>query len=115
MAKTGKAGSVNTKQLSTPLATITAQSYAVKREAYHRLGESMLSEHRRDMGVVVLHADQRQLARSRELGREARGMEIRVQVVGDDGRLDFENAEQMSDSLFEETAAGGIIEIADVL
>ena len=53
---------------------------------------------RRDVGVMMLHADERHAPVRGELGRVARAEEVRMQVVRDDLRLDSRIATQVRDA-----------------
>ena len=52
---------VGDQQLAAPQRAVGAVAEAVEGEAEHRLGAAVLDHARRDVGVVVLHGDRRQV------------------------------------------------------
>ena len=84
-AQTLELSACDDQQLATPGFAVGAEANAVERQAEHRarVEAAVLGQHRADVGVVVLHADRRH-AQARGGGeRDAGGVEVRMQVVGD--------------------------------
>ncbi len=75
----------------------------------------VLRHHRGDVRVVVLHADQRDAALRRQPGREARAVEVGMQVVRDRHGFDREHVEQVIDGFLERHAGRRVVERPDVL
>ena len=74
----------------------------------------MLGQHRADVGVVVLHADRRH-AQARGGGeRDAGGVEVRMQVVGDGAHWPCGSREQGLHRRFDVGAGVRVVEVAEV-
>jgi len=115
VAKAGEAFVVHLQQFAAPAALVGAHADAVEGEAEQRPRGAMLRRHRGDVGVVVLHGDGFQAAAAREVGGEACAVEIRVQVVGDQLRLDFQQLHHALRGLLQRAAGRRVVEVADVL
>ena len=102
---------VGDQHLSTPQRAVGSVAEAVVGDSQHRLGAAVLDHACRDVGVVMLHGDRRQVELRRPLARQVLG----VHVVGDDLGHDAVQARQMIDGLQERAIGGEVFEIADVV
>jgi hypothetical protein len=101
---------VAAQELAAPERPVGAVARAVEDEGKRRALLAVLGEARSRVGVVVLHADQRQALLLRPLRREVVGME----VVGDRLRLHAEHG-QVHLEVGRERAVGGLgVEVAEV-
>ena len=91
-----EAAEIADQQLAAPDRAVGAVAGAVEDRADRRAGLAVLGQSRGQVRVVMLHADQLDaLALERVLGRQV----VRVQVVGDDLRLDREEPLEVLDPL----------------
>ncbi len=106
-----EAPKVRDEELPSPQCAVGAVAEAVEREREHGAGPAVFGEARRDVGMVVLHTDAREIQVRGELAREVLG----VEVVGDDlGDHGVERAEVV-DCLQERAVRGEMFEVADVV
>ncbi len=111
MADSLEATKVGDEQLASPQSAVGPVAEAVEGQGEHRAGPAVLGQARRDVGMVVLHADGRKVEVRGELGREVFG----VQVVGDElGDHGVERAE-MVDRLHEGAVRSEVLEVTDVV
>ena len=105
-----RACTVNAKQFAAPDATVVTEPDAVQRNAEHGAVDTVLGDHGGDVRMVVLYADQRDAALRGQTGREARAVEVGMQVVRDRHRFDREYVEQVIDGFLERHAGRGVVE-----
>ncbi len=106
---------VDQQQLAAPRGSIGAQAHAIQRQPQHRRLDAMLGQHCRHVRMVVLDRTQRHARRPAKFTGEARAVELRMQVVRDDGRSHVDDRHQVGGRAFQRHAGGRIVEVADVL
>lgn len=106
---------VHQQQFATPRLAIIAQADAVQRQADGGPVRAVLGQHRSDVGVMVLHGDGGHGPFRRQFRPVARAEEFRMQVVGDEPRLDVQHLPQMGHRLDHRLTGGGVVEIAHML
>ena len=100
------------EHFSAPYLSVGAEAGAIEGKANHAAFEMVLDHAAGDVSVMVLHADQLHSTLPQSpFGRKV----IRVQIIGDDLRLDFKNAFEVLDGLVEEGITFDIFQIANVL
>ena len=115
MSKTLEACAIDAQQLATPGRAIAAGPHAIKRQGQRAALHPVFGEYRRGVRVVVLHTQQGQSSLLGKLGSETCRVEIRVQVVRHDRRLDAKQLNHLRHRLIQEIANGSVVEITDVL
>ena len=115
MAEACEAFVVHLQQFSAPGAFIGAHADAVERQAEQPPRCAMLRRHGGDMRVVVLYGDGLQAAAACEVGGEARAVEIRMQIVGDDFRRDLQQLHHALRGFLQSAAGRRVVEVADML
>ena len=111
MADSLETTEVRDEELPSPQRAVGAVAESVERQRQHGADPAVLGEARRDVRVVVLHADGSEIEVRRELAREV----LRVKIVRDDfGRHRIERAEVV-DRLHERPVRGEMLEITDVV
>ena len=105
------AAEVGHQHLAAPQRAVGAVAQPVEGQAQHRRRPTVLDHARRDVGVVVLHADGRQVELEGELGRQV----LRVEVVGHHLGLHAVEVAEVVDRLQERAVRGQVLEVADVV
>ena len=98
-----------------PDAAVGAVAGAVEREADDRTLQRMLRHAGRDVRVVMLHGDERQIVLGGPFLCPRRGQIAGMQIVHHGLRLDLEGVHQVLQRFAEEVEAGEVFEIAQVL
>src|SRR5271167_173267 len=99
----------------TPDFPVGAIAGAIEDKADHATGEVVLRHATRNVGVVVLHADDADTFHRILFDGPFCGEILGMQIVGDDLRPNFENAPKMLDGLMEKTITFDIFQISNVL
>jgi hypothetical protein len=90
MADARAVGAIDQQHFTAPGSAVRAQAHAIQRDADHRARRvafldvscAMFGQHRRDMGVVVLHGNGADPLFVRQPQGQVGAEEVRVQVVG---------------------------------
>src|SRR5208282_3642002 len=111
MAKPLETLCLNQEQFAAPSRAVGPEPEAVERKAEQRPLDVMLSRQRTDMGVMVLHRNNR---RAEPIGK-SRGRKIGMQVACNRNRLDLEDRQHMPERFLKKRYREGRVEIPDVL
>ena len=115
MADTLEPRPVHPQQFAPPCGTVRAEPIAVQRQTEDGRGACMLSQHRGNVGMVMLHRDGRDAKPVRHRERDLGGVEVGVEIVSDRLRAHRDDGLQVLDRLLQRVAGTRVVEIADVL
>ena len=99
------------QQLAAPRLPVATQPDAVQGQPEHRVRHALLGAHRRDVRVMVLHAQRGDAALPGDPFRQPGAEKIGMQIVRDDGRVDALFHAQQINRLLQSCAAFGIDQI----
>ena len=111
MAKPLETHSLNQEQFAAPSCAIGPEPKAVERKAEQWPLNVMLGRQRTDMGVMVLHRNNR---RAEPIGK-SRGRKIGMQVACNRHPLDLEDRQHVPERFLKKRDRNGRVEIPDML
>ena len=106
------ARAVHPQQFAAPGRAVPPQAHAVERESDHRPVHAVLGQHRRRVGMVVLHRHGGQAALPRQAQRQAGAEEVRVQVVRHGVQRRAGARQQVLHRLLQRRAGGRVGQVA---